>query len=33
LAGLLTPRFGLRGTPPWGAFTLGLLFPATSANR
>jgi membrane protease YdiL (CAAX protease family) len=30
LVGLVTERFALRGMPPWGAFTLWLLFTATA---
>jgi len=30
LVALVTQRFGLRGMPPWGAFTLWLLFTATT---
>jgi membrane protease YdiL (CAAX protease family) len=30
LAGLVTQRFGLRGMPTWGAFSLWLLFTATA---
>jgi len=30
LVGLVTERFGLHGMPPWGAFTLWMLFSATS---
>jgi membrane protease YdiL (CAAX protease family) len=30
LVGLVTERFALRGMPPWGGFTLWLLFTATA---